>query len=88
MVLGTAVLLVFGIARALGAGTDASSQPEAQQQQARQVAAAPSTTLALPGESPTATESARGRSERKKQVVPLAVPDGPCEDEDLSLIHI
>ncbi|HEU5456668.1 MAG TPA: hypothetical protein VFU85_13395, partial [Nocardioides sp.] len=84
MVLGTAVLLVFGIARALGAGTDASSQPEAQQQ-ARQVAAAPSTTLALPGESPTATESARGRSERKKQVVPLAVPDGPCEDEDVAV---
>ena len=32
MVLGTAVLLVFGIARALGAGSDASSSPEAQAQ--------------------------------------------------------
>ena len=84
MVLGTAVLLVFGIARALGAGSDGSSQPEAQGQ-ARQVAAAPSTTVALPESSPTATESAGRRSERKREAVPLAEPEGPCVDEDVAV---
>jgi hypothetical protein len=84
MVLGTAVLLVFGIARALGAGSDGSSQPEAQEQ-ARQVAAAPSTTVALPEASPTATEPAGRRAERKREAVPLAEPDGPCEDEDVAV---
>ena len=86
MVLGTAVLLVFGIARTLVGGSDASSQPEAREQ-ARQVAAAPTTTLALPDPSPTATESGR-RSEKKKkekEVVPLAEPEGTCEDEDVAV---
>jgi hypothetical protein len=82
MVLGTAVLLVFGIARALGAGSDASS-PEAQAQaQAQQVAAAPTTTMDLPDPAPAATEN--GRSTKKK-AVPLAEPDGPCDDEDVAV---
>ena len=85
MVLGTAVLLVFGIARVLGAGSDASSQPEPREQ-ARQVAAAPTTTLALPESSPSATESGSRRSEKKKEeVVPLAEPEGTCEDEDVAV---
>ena len=79
MVLGTAVLLVFGIARVLGAGSDASSRPKAQ---AKQVAAAPTTTAALPEPSSTATES--GRPE-KQEPVPLAVPEGPCDDEDVAV---
>ena len=83
MVLGTAVLLVFGIARVLGAGSDASSQPEAQEQ-ARQVAAVPTTTLALPDPSATATDSGR-RSDEKREVVPLAEPEGTCEDEDVAV---
>jgi hypothetical protein len=83
MVLGTAVLLVFGIARALGAGSDASSQPEAQEQ-ARQVAAAPTTTLALPDRSATATESGKRTNEKRKDV-PLAEPEGTCEDEDVAV---
>jgi hypothetical protein len=85
MVLGTAVLLVFGIARMLGGGSDGSSQPEAREQ-ARQVAAAPTTTLALPDPSPTAGEPGR-RSEKKKEkeVVPLAEPEGTCEDEDVAV---
>ncbi|MGH3308435.1 MAG: hypothetical protein ACRDOX_12180 [Nocardioides sp.] len=83
MVLGTAVLLVFGIARVLGAGSDASSQPEPREQ-ARQVAAAPTTTLALPDRSPSATESESRRS-KKKAVVPLAEPEGTCEDEDVAV---
>lgn len=83
MVLGTAVLLVFGIARVLGAGSDASSEPEAGAQ-ARQVAAAPTTTLALPdpASAPTATT---GKRDRGKQVAPLAMPEGPCDDEDVAV---
>ena len=81
MVLGTVVLLVFGIARALGAGGDGSSPPEAQEQ-AKQVAAAPTTTVDLP-ETARATESERSRKQRK--VVPLAEPDGPCDDEDVAV---
>jgi hypothetical protein len=81
MVLGTAVLLVFGIARVLGAGSDASSPPEPRAQ-AKQVAAAPTTTVALPEPSSTATGS--GRSE-KVEPVPLAQPDGPCDDEDVAV---
>jgi hypothetical protein len=83
MVLATAVLLVFGIARVLGAGSDGSSQPEAQEQ-AKQVAAAPTTTLAFPEPSSTATESGGRRSE-KKEPVPLAEPEGPCDDEDVAV---
>jgi hypothetical protein len=83
MVLGTAVLLVFAVARVLGAGSDASSQPETQDQ-ARQVAAAPTTTLAPPDRSPSATESDSRRS-KKKAVVPLAEPEGTCEDEDVAV---
>jgi hypothetical protein len=75
------VLLVFGIARVLGAGSDASSRPEAHAQ-AKQVAAAPTTTVALPEPSPTATGS--GRRE-KQEPVPLAQPDGPCDDEDVAV---
>jgi hypothetical protein len=86
MVLGTAVVLVFGIARALGAGSDASSQSEPRER-ARQVAAVPTTTLGLPELSPTATEPLGRRSEQKqkKEVVPLATPEGTCEDEDVAV---
>ncbi|HET8961843.1 hypothetical protein [Nocardioides sp.] len=83
MVLGTAVLLVFGIARALGAGSDASSEPEAEAQ-ATQAAAVATTTLALPDNSPGATGKA-GRGEGRREVVPLAMPEGPCDDEDVAV---
>ena len=84
MVLGTAVLLVFGIARVLGVGSDASSPPQAREQ-ARQVAAAPTTTLAQPESSPTAHESGSRRSEKKNEAAPLAEPEGTCEDEDVAV---
>jgi hypothetical protein len=84
MVVGTAVLLVFGIARALGAGSDASSPPEAQAQ-AKQVAAAPTTTTDLPEPASTATDDARSKKKTKEKVVPLAEPDGPCDDEDVAV---
>ena len=84
MVFGTAVLLVFGIARALGAGSDASSPPEAQAQ-AKQAAAAPTTTMGPPAPAATVTENGRSKKKTKEKVVPLAEPDGPCEDEDVAV---
>jgi len=85
MVLGTAVLLVFGIARVLGSGSDGSSKPEAREQ-ARQVAAepAPTTTFALPESSPTATEAGKRRPESRKPE-PLAEPEGTCDEEDVAV---
>jgi hypothetical protein len=84
MVLGTAVLLLFGIARALGAGSDASTRPGAQAQ-AKQAAAAPTTTIDLPEPAVTATENGRSKRKSEEKVVPLAEPDGPCEDEDVAV---
>ena len=63
LVLGTALLLVFAFARLLGAGSDASSEPEAAQVAARQTPSASATTpagvlpsdTALPGDAGTAT---------------------------------
>jgi hypothetical protein len=85
MVLGTAVLLVFGIARVLGSGSDASSKPEAREQ-ARQVAAepAPTTTFSLPESSPTSTVTGKRQSESRKPE-PLAEPEGTCDDEDVAV---
>ena len=87
MVLGTAVLLVFAIARVLGAGSDASSPPQAQER-ARTVAAtptadAPTATLTLPTASPTTGKPARPSD--KKTRTPLPQPDGTCEDEDVAV---
>jgi hypothetical protein len=82
MVLGTAVLLVFGIARVLAAGSDASSPPEAREQ-ASNVAAAATTTLPVPTASPTATKPSRASG--KKTTTPLAQPEGTCEDEDVAV---
>jgi len=82
MVFGTAVLLVFGIARLLAGGSDASSRPEAREQ-ARQVAASPTTTLAMPTAAPRASEPRKVSG--KKTSTPLPEPDGTCEDEDVAV---
>ncbi|HEX5861337.1 MAG TPA: hypothetical protein VFY58_05815, partial [Nocardioides sp.] len=82
MVLGTAVLLVFAIARVLGAGSDASSPPQAQER-ARTVAAAPTATVTLPTTSPATARPAR--PSEKKTRTPLPEPEGTCEDEDVAV---
>lgn len=82
MVLGTAVLLVFAIARVLGAGSDASSPPQAQER-ARTVAAAPTATVTLPTTSPSARKP--DEPSAKKTRTPLPQPDGACEDEDVAV---
>jgi hypothetical protein len=83
MVLGTAVLLVFALARVLGAGSDASSPPQQAQERARTVAAAPTATVTLPATSPSASEPAR--PSEKKTRTPLPQPDGTCDDEDVAV---
>jgi hypothetical protein len=83
MVLGTAILLVFGIARALGAGNDGSSREAPAQ--ARQAAAAPTTTMDLPEPAGTATDNERAKKNAEEKVVALAEPDGPCDDEDVAV---
>jgi len=82
LVLCTAVLLVFGIARVLGGGSDASSRPDAREQ-AKPVAAAPTTTLAMPTAAPRASEPAKASG--KKTNTPLPAPEGTCDDEDVAV---
>ena len=87
MVIGTAVLLVFGIARLLNGGSDASSAPEPQ---AVQAGADTTTepTLSMP---PPAAASRSEKSQRTKKPKPdkttepaLAAPTGECVDEDIA----
>jgi hypothetical protein len=84
LVLGTATLLVVAIARLLGGGSDASSDPD----RAAQVAAdaSPSTSDSVTG-LPTASESSRkpGKKATRSQAPVLAEPDGPCANEDIAI---
>lgn len=82
MVLGTAVLLVIAIARVLGAGSDASSPPQARER-ARTVAAVPTATVTLSTTSPSVGKP--DRPSEKKTRTPLPQPDGTCEDEDVAV---
>jgi hypothetical protein len=84
MVLGTAVLLVFGIARLLGTGSDASSPPP--QKQAVQAAATSSATTAPPPPGVTrTTEPKRAKASKTPEEPVLATPSGPCLDEDIAV---
>jgi hypothetical protein len=88
LVLGTAVLLVVGIARLLGGGSDASSSAD----EAARVAAgttSSSTTSATASDTalPSATPSTGrpGKRASKSQEPVLAEPTGPCADEDIAV---
>lgn len=84
VVLGLPLLLVVVIARLLGAGSDASSGPE----RATPVAADQSTSATgyTPSAGPTATRRAHpGKHHTRKEPV-LAEPDGPCSDEEVSVV--
>lgn len=84
LVLGTAVLLVVAIARLLGGGSDASSDPDRAAQVAAGTTPSESTTV---GDLPTSAESSRkpGRKATRSQEPVLAEPDGPCTDEDVAV---
>ena len=83
MVIGTALLLVFGLARLLIGGSDASSPPEGKAVQA----AATLTDLSPP---PGVTRTRKpGKGKATKNAKPpepvLAAPSGPCADEDIAV---
>lgn len=88
MVLGTAALLVFGIARLLGGGSDATSGED----RAAQVAADASSTTGA-GEAttgpatPTRTPRKHGgrKTERPEPTPTLAAPEGECRGDDIAV---
>lgn len=84
LVLGTATLLVVAIARLLGGGSDAASDPDPD---AQLVADGSLTATATLTGRPTSTESARkpGKRASKSQEPVLAQPDGPCANEDVAI---
>ncbi|HYF72402.1 MAG TPA: hypothetical protein VD864_06255 [Nocardioides sp.] len=82
LVLGTATLLVVAIARLLGGGSDATSDPDRASQVAADTSASPSVT-----DLPTASESSRrpGKKASRSQEPVLAQPHGPCADDDVAI---
>src|SRR4051794_24071499 len=96
LVLGTAVLLVVGIARLLGGGSDASSGGDEAAQVAAGTTASATTSATSPattyatgsdGTLPSATPSTGrpGKRAPKSQEPVLAEPSGPCADEDVAV---
>lgn len=82
LVLGTALLLVFGLARLLVGGSDASSAPEPQ---AVQAAAEPTGTTSTSA-GPESTHQARKHKKKDKVKEPvLAEPQGTCLDTDIAV---
>jgi hypothetical protein len=86
LLVGIVVLLVFGLARVLAAGSDASSSaPDS----AAQVAAVPTATVtATPSAAPSAPaaeQRGEGRRKKKRSAPVLVAPTGPCVDEDIAV---
>lgn len=85
MVLGTAFLLVFGIARVLTGESDGSSDrvPEAVQAAATPTTAGPTVTATAQPKKQKDREKPKKEKTRKAPV--LAQPDGPCTDSDVAV---
>jgi hypothetical protein len=84
LVLGVALGLVFGISRLFGGG-DGSPEPAAQPASSNRSDGSPSavsTADARPGSSPGAEPS----PQRTKTKPPLAMPTGPCRDNDVRVV--
>ncbi len=82
LVVGLAFLLVFGLARLLGGGSDGESAPD---DTAAQVAARPTTTGATSAPTPTKTRKPRTTKKAKPTKAPLAQPDGPCDPAEVTV---
>jgi hypothetical protein len=83
MVIGTALLLVFGLARLLVGGSDASSPPE---DKAVQSAATPGDYQPPPGVTKHRKHRSGKATKNAEPVEPvLAAPSGPCADEDIAV---
>ena len=85
LLVALAVLLVFGLARLLDAGSDASSAPDA----ATPVAAVPTSTVTVtPGATATTRQRGEGRpakGKKKRSEPVLAAPTGSCADSDIAV---
>lgn len=87
MVLGTAVLLVVGIARVLGSGSDAGSGADHAGLTAAGTTSG-STAAATSGSmrSPSVTKSAgHGDRHTKATQPPVSMPSGPCSSQDIAV---
>ena len=88
MVLGTALLLVFGIARVLVGGSDASSDRGTETAYQAAADSTPSTS-ALPTEQAVGKGKKHKPGKKKTKTEPvLAAPDGPCEDTDIAVTPV
>ena len=89
MVLGTATLLVVGIARLLGGSSDGSSGPDRATQVADTSSSSttPSTTTTSTG--PTTPAQASGKPGKKQHPTadptPVVLPSGPCAADDIAI---
>ncbi len=84
LVLGTALLLVVGVARLLTGGSDASSSEDSR---AVQAAATPKAS-GPDAPTPTATKTRKQKKPQKKKTEKapvLAQPEGPCTDRDVAV---
>lgn len=82
MVLGTALLLVVGIARLLGGSSDGSSGPD------RAAPAADTSSAGSNGPSttrPTHLRKSHHRAHASVTAAPVAMPSGPCADDDVAI---
>src|SRR5262245_54320420 len=79
MIFGTAILLVFGIARMLNGGSHGSSAPEPQAVQA----AAPTSSLPPPPVASHPHKTKKPKPTKSASPTPAA-PTGPCSDEDIA----
>lgn len=90
VVLGGALAVVLALGRLLGGGSDGSSDdPGAAQQVAGEQSSS------APSESPTATRTTKKKPRPDEPITPptsrapaLAVPDGPCADDDISVTPV
>lgn len=84
MVIGTALLLVFGIGRVLVGGSDGSSTEGTPT--AVQAAADPTSDLsALPMDTETRKTKPKEKKTRTTKAPVLASPEGPCADTDIAV---
>lgn len=86
LVLGLAFLLVFGLARVLGGGSDGESGSDGT---ASRVAGTPTGSASGNGGSdqpvPTKTRKPRATKKAKPTKAPLAQPDGPCDPDEVTV---
>lgn len=82
LVVGVAILLVLGIARILGGGSDGASDENVAAQASADQTSSSASPGAVAAGSPGVTP-AGGKSSKKPRKPVLAEPDGPCADDDI-----